>query len=57
MSNQAVLEPAPAGEAESSAGPAGTVPEQTTDSGRDEALIADELLVEEVSIDGMCGVY
>ncbi len=23
----------------------------------DEALIADELLVEEVSIDGMCGVY
>ena len=23
----------------------------------DEALIADDLLVEEVSIDGMCGVY
>jgi mycofactocin precursor len=23
----------------------------------EEALIADELLVEEVSIDGMCGVY
>src|SRR5216683_2171860 len=23
----------------------------------DEALIADELLVEEISIDGMCGVY
>jgi mycofactocin precursor len=23
----------------------------------DETLIADELLVEEVSIDGMCGVY
>jgi mycofactocin precursor len=23
----------------------------------DEALIAEELLVEEVSIDGMCGVY
>jgi mycofactocin precursor len=23
----------------------------------DQALIADELLVEEVSIDGMCGVY
>ena len=23
----------------------------------DEALVADELLVEEVSIDGMCGVY
>jgi mycofactocin precursor len=26
-------------------------------TGEDEALIADELLVEEVSIDGMCGVY
>ena len=25
--------------------------------GRDEALIGGELLVEEVSIDGMCGVY
>jgi mycofactocin precursor len=24
---------------------------------RDEALVAGELLVEEVSIDGMCGVY
>jgi mycofactocin precursor len=23
----------------------------------DEAVLADELLVEEVSIDGMCGVY
>lgn len=23
----------------------------------DEALIADEMLVEEISIDGMCGVY
>jgi mycofactocin precursor len=23
----------------------------------DEALVAEELLVEEVSIDGMCGVY
>jgi mycofactocin precursor len=23
----------------------------------DEALVADDLLVEEVSIDGMCGVY
>ena len=26
-------------------------------AGADETLIADELLVEEVSIDGMCGVY
>ena len=30
--------------------PAGTVPE-------DAALVEEELLVEEVSIDGMCGVY
>ena len=30
---------------------------QVTDGAPDEALIADELLVEEVSIDGMCGVY
>jgi mycofactocin precursor len=29
-----------------------------TTTGADEsALIADELLVEEISIDGMCGVY
>jgi mycofactocin precursor len=27
------------------------------DQAGDEALVADELLVEEVSIDGMCGVY
>lgn len=27
------------------------------DSSADEALILDDLLVEEVSIDGMCGVY
>ena len=26
-------------------------------SGADESLVAEELLVEEVSIDGMCGVY
>jgi mycofactocin precursor len=25
--------------------------------GGDEALVADELVVEEISIDGMCGVY
>jgi mycofactocin precursor len=24
---------------------------------RDDSLLADELLVEEISIDGMCGVY
>jgi mycofactocin precursor len=30
------------------------MPEQVEET---EALISDELLVEEVSIDGMCGVY
>lgn len=27
------------------------------DSDEDEALVEEELLVEEISIDGMCGVY
>jgi len=36
--------------------PAGDVPEATIGSA-DEALVEDELLVEEISIDGMCGVY
>jgi len=31
--------------------------EQAVDHAAEEALVADELLVEEVSIDGMCGVY
>jgi mycofactocin precursor len=31
--------------------------EETVDRAAEEALVADELLVEEVSIDGMCGVY
>jgi mycofactocin precursor len=30
------------------------IPEPTA---TDEPLVADELLVEEISIDGMCGVY
>jgi mycofactocin precursor len=30
---------------------------RVTDAGPDEALVEDELLVEEISIDGMCGVY
>lgn len=57
MSKQAVMEPAPAQVAqprdEQAAAPvsAGTAP------AADQALIAEELLVEEVSIDGMCGVY
>jgi len=31
--------------------------DETAEQVSDEALVADELLVEEVSIDGMCGVY
>ncbi len=31
--------------------------EEAVDRAAEEALVADELLVEEVSIDGMCGVY
>jgi mycofactocin precursor len=40
------------------------VPETTTDAGSDDqpitdevVLVEDDLLVEDVSIDGMCGVY
>lgn len=36
--------------------PTGDVPEVTVGSS-DDALVEDELLVEEISIDGMCGVY
>ncbi len=49
MTQQAVIEAMPA-EPE-------LAEEQTTDRPGDEAVIAEELLVEEVSIDGMCGVY
>jgi mycofactocin precursor len=34
-----------------------TVPRAAEDQADAEPLAADELLVEEVSIDGMCGVY
>jgi mycofactocin precursor len=34
-----------------------TVPAPADDHAEAEPLAADELLVEEVSIDGMCGVY
>jgi mycofactocin precursor len=51
MTQQAVTAATPA-QATSVAGvPAGRDPTL------DEAAVADELLVEEVSIDGMCGVY
>ena len=32
-------------------------PEEDTTPSSDEELVAEELLVEDVSIDGMCGVY
>ncbi|HTW03949.1 MAG TPA: mycofactocin precursor MftA [Streptosporangiaceae bacterium] len=54
MTEQAVMEPAATAVAE---------PEDENlvagedVAGEDEALVAGELLVEEVSIDGMCGVY
>ncbi|MCR6482866.1 mycofactocin precursor MftA [Amycolatopsis sp. OK19-0408] len=32
-------------------------PSDRTEPAADEAVVAEELLVEEVSIDGMCGVY
>jgi mycofactocin precursor len=54
MTEQAVMEPATA-----VAGPEHRNP-VAGDTGpvtEDEALVAEELLVEEVSIDGMCGVY
>jgi mycofactocin precursor len=45
---QAAIEAAPAEPTQTEEEPAGTA---------DETLVAEELLVEEVSIDGMCGVY
>ena len=63
MTEQAVIEVTPARAAgagdESASAPApGTPPEPDyRDHAGDEALVAKELLVEEVSIDGMCGVY
>ena len=32
-------------------------PDAAQDEDREDALVEDELLVEEISIDGMCGVY
>jgi mycofactocin precursor len=37
--------------------PAETEPEVTLEANLADEMIADDLLVEEVSIDGMCGVY
>jgi mycofactocin precursor len=54
MTQQATIEAAPAREQEALAQAKPAVEDQRP---AEEALIADELLVEEVSIDGMCGVY
>jgi len=54
MTQQATMEAAPAGERGELA--QASLPAEQNGTG-DRALIADELLVEEVSIDGMCGVY
>jgi mycofactocin precursor len=51
MRQQPVTEAAPAQSAVTAGEVAGG------DGASDEAVIADDLLVEEVSIDGMCGVY
>jgi mycofactocin precursor len=48
MTEQAVMEPATA---------VAEPEDQNLVAADDEALVAEELLVEEVSIDGMCGVY
>lgn len=37
--------------------PASTEEIETSTDAKVEALVEDELLVEEISIDGMCGVY
>jgi mycofactocin precursor len=52
MTQQATIEAAPAREQEEPA-----LVDLPAEQPADQALIADELLVEEVSIDGMCGVY
>jgi len=52
MTQQATIEAAPAREQEEPA-----QVDLPAEQAADQALIADELLVEEVSIDGMCGVY
>jgi mycofactocin precursor len=51
MTQQATIEATPAAEQEELAQVVSPAAKE------EEALIADELLVEEVSIDGMCGVY
>ena len=53
MTQQAVIEATPAQPTLTGDEPG----DRVSDRPSDEALVAEELLVEEVSIDGMCGVY
>jgi mycofactocin precursor len=55
MTQQAVIETTPAQPGPADGEP--TDPGHAGDRAHQEALVAEELLVEEVSIDGMCGVY
>jgi mycofactocin precursor len=55
MTQQAVIEITPAQPGPIDDEPA--APGRVSDRAGEEALVAEELLVEEVSIDGMCGVY
>jgi mycofactocin precursor len=55
MTQQAAIETTPAQPGLVDDGPAD--PGHASDRAREESLVAEELLVEEVSIDGMCGVY
>ena len=55
MTQQAVFEATPAQPTLTGDEPAAR--DRASDRVDAEALVADELLVEEVSIDGMCGVY
>jgi mycofactocin precursor len=55
MTQQAVIEATPDQPTLTAGEPADR--DLVSDRAGDEALVADELLVEEVSIDGMCGVY
>lgn len=44
-------------EADETTQAAGVEAEPTTDALAPDPLLSDELLIEEISIDGMCGVY
>jgi len=57
MPQQAVIEAKPAQPELTGPEAADRAADNAADNAAEEALVAGELLVEEVSIDGMCGVY